>query len=384
MESNVGNKYRSSAPTADRKNGELITRSALWAAMAHDYGAFNADKQKKGLYGLVGFNDLRYLDDDLYSLFKAEKVKEPDLSAIKAVGAGQASLRLEERLHRILPVYLSRLVPGVRFAEPLHAVYDLAALRGYINGHGNATAKLSEWNQCGEGSEKISMEFITDLQRHYREDKFHEVIALRESLAERDLNEQLSLAGALLECHGRMHAMVIDFGVHRASLPWVDAQAGYQSAGHSLMDCARGLVFGMQSEASFREQCLGAIVHVECHQELGLYLRATFFVIPGELGFRQQFQARVLRLWQAIVGRGGWMQDRRGHQNKIVGGLGAVASKDEASIMRLKKAVLYGVQKDLCMRVDAGQGSTFLTAAIQPFRFGVDRGFLPLSQVQPY
>lgn len=188
MESDAGNKYRSSAPNVDRKNGELIGRCALWSAMAHDYGAVNADKQKKGLYELVGFNDLRYLDDDLYALSKAEKLKEPDISAIKAVGAGQGSLRLEERLHRILPVYLSRLVPDVRFAEPLHAVYELAALRGYISGRGNATEKLSEWHRCGDGSEKRSMEFLMALQGHYREDQFHELIARRESLAERDLN----------------------------------------------------------------------------------------------------------------------------------------------------------------------------------------------------
>ncbi|MFZ5699646.1 MAG: hypothetical protein ACOY9J_13210 [Pseudomonadota bacterium] len=382
MESNAGNKYRSSTPTADRKNSELVTRSALWAAMAHDYGAFNADKQKKGLYDLVGFNDLRYVDDDLYSLFKAEKVKEPDLSSIKAIDAGQVSLRLEERLHRILPVYLNRLILGVRFSEPLHAVYDLAALRGYIDNQGNATDKLSEWHRCGDGSEKLSLEFLTDLQRHYREDQFHELISRRESLAERDLNEQLSLVGTLLERHGRFHATVIDFGVHRTSIPFGASQAGYQPAGQSLMDCARGLVFSMQSDASFFEQCLGAIVHVECHQEIGFYLRAMFFVVPGEMGFRQQFQARVVRLWQAIVGRGGWIQDRRGHQNKIIGGLGAVSVKDDASILRLKKAMFYGVQKDLCMRVDAGQSTTFLTVAVQPMRLGIDRGFLPFNRVQ--
>lgn len=382
MARNSENKYRSSGSTAGRSGDELITRGALWAALAQDYGAFNANKQKKGTYEIIGFNDLGYLDDDLLSLSKSEKVKEPDLGAIKAANTGQASLRLEERLCRALPVYLSRLIPGVRPAEQFHAVYEMAARQGYLGSHGNATSKHAVWQGLVEGSDKQAHEFLTELQRHYRSDGFLDLIAHRENLAERDLNEQWSLAGTILARHDRVHVMVVDLGVHQASIPWGSMSLGYKTAGQQLMECARQLMGHMKSEASILEQCLGAIAHAEFNQDLGFYLRFTFLIVPGEFGFRQQFQARVFRLWQAIAGHGGWMQDRRGHQNKIVGGLGVVSAKDDASILRLQKSLYYGVKKDLCMRVDVGISATFITAAIQPMHFGLERGFLPFHRDQ--
>lgn len=381
MQSNVERKYRSSRRSDRDGDWPLIPRAALWTAMAHDDDAFNAEKQKSSEYLLVGVNDIRYVEGDLEKLSVSEKVKMPDLNAIKAIGAGRSRMSLEDRLYRVLPDFLVRMPEGVRQAEQFQVVSEMATRHGYLDGQGHPTSRLLAWQANSDASAEQVHDLLVSICCRYRSEEFRQSLDRREGIVCRHLEEQWALAYSLLATHGYIHAMVIDLGVYKTPIPFSVMAAGLQHDGRRLLDGAHRLVGYMQSEISVREKCLGAIFHVDRHQDLGFYLRVIFLVVPEGLGFRKQFESRVKRLWQGVVGGGGWVQDRRGHPNKFIGSLGMVSVKDEGSISRLKKALMYGGQKDLYMRVYVGDGATFLTAAIRPSHYGSALGSLPAYRI---
>lgn len=341
----------------------LPSPKKLWAAMAMDFGAYNAVPQTSRNYDVAGYNDLLYLVNDLWSLAKATKVVAPEASM---AGEDNRPFRLESRLRKQLPTFLRNRDPAYRSSELLEAAAGLADELGCcVSANGDRT---DIWTGSDEESLRRVHEFHQALRERLGSTAFRDALRQREERADRDLAWQDSLLASILGRRQRVGVLAIDLGVHPVQLPYgYTGVTGY--AAPSLLACADRLLNGVAVDPAFDGQVLGAVIHLEYHQEHGQYLRAFFLVIPGDMGYRQLLMVRLIRSWQFIVGSRGWVDDCRRHQNKIVASVGHVSVSDEASVIRLRRALAYGIQKDLHMRVHADGMDSFIVRELRPAIF---------------
>lgn len=351
------------SPQPRSESSLLLAPKKLWAAMAMDFGAYNDADQTPGSYQVAGLNDLRYLVDDLWSLVKAKKVRAPEASV---AGEEDRPLRLEGRLRKQLPTYFRNRDPAYRSSEILEGAAAVADQLGYRVSENDDRPDV--WVGSDESSLRRVHEFHHVLREHIASCAFRDALRQREDRAEREWGCQDSLLFSICSRIQRVGVIAIDLGFQPLQMPYgLTSAQGYASP--SLLACADQLLNGVQFDPSFGGKVLGAVVHLEYHQEHGQYLRVFFLVIPEDMGYRQLFLVRLLRGWQFIVGQRGWIDDCRRHPNKVVSSVGQVSMKDESSIMRLRRALAYGIHKDLHMQVNSEGIGQFIVRELRPAIF---------------
>lgn len=347
-----------------RSDGVLVLfPKKLWSAMAMDFGAYNETHQTSGNYDVVGFNDLLYLTDDLWALAKTKKVK-----VLEKAGSPERDrpLRLEERLRKQLPTYFRNRDPAYRSCEILEAAADVVGQLGYRVAADDGRPDL--WAGSDDDSLGRVNKFHLALREQLLSSAFRDVLHRREQQAARDLECQESLVLSMCGRFERFGVIALDLGCQHVQVPYgYSAVQGYASP--SLLACADQLLNAVQFDPTFEGRVLGAVIHLEYHQEQRQYLRAIFLVIPGDMGYRQLFQVRLFRAWQLIVGQRGWMDDCRLHPNKIVASVGPVSTREDASVYRLRRALVYGAQKDVHMRVYSQATDSFIVRELRPAIF---------------
>lgn len=359
---NKPGKYVAS-PKPRPENNLLLSPKKLWAAMATDFGAFSEVPQASRNYNIIGFNDLVYLENDLWSLAKAKKVVVPEASI---AGEEGHPLRLEGRLRKQLPTYLRNRDPAYRSSEVLEAAATVADQLGC--GVSTTSDRPDVWTSSDEESLRRVHEFLKVLREYLVSSPFLDALRRREDMADLGLGWQQYLLSSIFGRRQRVGVLAVDLGCQA-----VQPSFGYAGtpgfAAPSLLVCADRLLDVVQRDPSFEGKVLAAFVHLEYHQEHGQYLRAFFLVIPGDMGYRQLLMVRLIRAWQFIVGPRGWVDDCRRHQNKIVASVGHVSVSDEASVIRMRRALAYGIQKDLHMRVHADGMDSFIVRELRPAIF---------------
>lgn len=335
-----------------------MSARAVWAGTAHDFGGYSAQKQAKGDFHVIGLNDLALVEEDLHALYKAKDVKALTPPQENVSGTAR-KLRVEDRLRQNLPPLLGRAYPQVRFSEPLHAVRALAVKKGMFSEGGAVFVGDAFWQDSTEEGLVNVREFLVELKAYLQGEKFQEEWRLREERAGCLMAEQENFLRSIFTINHEFNAVVLNMGFGQLSAVPGHAREACIGSMIQQLNCGTNLIGAMRADPGIGGDVLGCLVHLEFHQVCGPYLRTMFLLRPGELGLREQFLARIYRLWQYTYGPSAWIADCRGYPNKIVGGLGRVSFRDSASVERLRKAIEFCVRKDLLMRVGSERAETF-------------------------
>lgn len=339
-----------------------LSQKRVWEGLAHDFGWFNAAKQLKRDFRIMGMNDMHMFEDDLHALFKADGVKLP-ASKAHADGKRAARPRHEDRLRVNIPLFLSLELPQARFSEPLQAVVELAGKRMPERASGSGLVDAYWADDADDGLAKV-LEFLTELKGHYQGDKFHNVMVDRELQVQAEFQRQEQVVDFILAQYQQVHVVVVDFGVRMGPVFPGQSLRGPVEETCRYLNCGAGLIQAIHGDPMLGGDVYAYIHHVEVHQAAGPYIRGLYLLRPGDIGARDRFLARLWRTWQYLAGGAAWMADCRKHPNRLVAGLGRVSSRDQLSLKRLRAAIEFGACKDLLMHVGALHEATFLSGCV--------------------
>lgn len=358
----VLNNRNGSVGSAGSKPSAPLSPKRAWDGLAHDYGWFNAAKQSKRDFRIMGMNDMHMFEDDLHALFKTDSVKLP---ASKAHADGKRAVRLrhEDRLRVNIPLFLALELPQARLSEPLQAVVELAGKRKPERASGSGLIDSYWADDADDGLAKV-LEFLIELKGHYQGDKFHNVMVGRERQVQAEFQRQEQVVDFILAQYQQVHVVIVDFGVRMGAVFPGQSHCDLIEVTRRNLNCGASLLQAIHGDPMLGSDVCGYIHHVEIHQVAGPYVRGLYLLRPGDIGARERFLARLWRAWQYLGGGAAWMADCRKHPNRLVAGLGRVSVRDQSSLKRLRAAIEFGACKDLLMHVGPLQEATFLSGCV--------------------
>lgn len=301
-----------------------------------------------GLPLMLGMEDVLAVEREVPRLMRVKKLSltETDLSSWAPSPDKKVAIEMEWYWH--VGNLLQVANPMIRLSEPLEAVFYLARERGYLDSSGRLLPQAEIWRQPTQCGISQAREFLDELKAFYSTRTYQDTLRHREDQAVHNRGRHLLLLDYFLVKYGCFRVVAMDFYLDKRSA------AGGIHPGYDLglvIQCRGHFFNNVRFSPAFSETVYGYLWHLSFHQLHGYYFRVIFFVTPRGFGGNEKFIARASRVWMEITGGNGVCVDTRKHPNELAQIYGTFDIKNEKSIKKLERALLYQVEKDKRLRV---------------------------------